>query len=76
MRTGAEVANSPILYVLIAIGLIAVIIFSIVSAKKAINRCLELGIEKETINQVIKTSISSAIVPSIAVLVGLVTLSV
>lgn len=76
MRTGAEVANSPLLYILIAIGLIAVVIFSIVSAKKAINRCLELGIKKETINQVIKTSISSAIVPSIAVLVGLVTLSV
>ena len=76
MRTGAEVANSPLLYILIAIGLIAVVIFSIVSAKKAINRCLELGIRKETINQVIKTSISSAIVPSIAVLVGLVTLSV
>ena len=57
MRTGAEVANSPLLYILIAIGLIAVVIFSIVSAKKAINRCLELGIKKETINQVIKKSI-------------------
>ncbi len=76
MKTGAQIATSPILYILISIGLIAVIIVSIISAKKAISRCLELGITKETINKVIKSSISSALVPSIAVLVGLVTLSV
>lgn len=76
MITGSVVANSPLLYALIAIGLIAVIAFAIVSAKKAITRCLELGISRETINKVIRSSISSAIVPSIAVLVGLITLSV
>ena len=76
MKTGAQVATSPILYTLIAIGLIAVVIVSIISAKKAIKRCQELGIAKETINKVIKSSISSALVPSFAVLVGLVTLSV
>jgi hypothetical protein len=61
---------------MITVGLLAVVIFAIVSAKKAIARCLDLGITKETIQKVIKASISSAIVPSIAVLVGLVTLSV
>lgn len=76
MRTGAEVANSPLLYILITIGLLIVVVFAIYSAKKAIARCLELGISKETIDKVIKASISSAIVPSVAVLVGLITLSV
>ena len=76
MNTGSTVANSPLLYVLITIGLAAVVIFAVISAKKAIKRCLELGISQETINQVIRASISSAIVPSIAVLVGLITLSV
>lgn len=76
MVTGSVVANSPLLYGMITVGLLAVVIFAIVSAKKAIARCLDLGITKETIQKVIKASISSAIVPSIAVLVGLVTLSV
>ena len=76
MVTGEVVAKSPLLYAMIAVGLAIVVVFAIISAKKAIARCLELGIEKETINKVIKASISSAIVPSIAVLVGLITLSV
>lgn len=76
MKTGADMAQSPLLYVLITVGLLIVVVYAIYSAKKAIARCLELGITKETINKVIKSSISSAIVPSIAVLIGLITLSV
>ena len=73
---GSVVASSPLLYALIAIGLIGVVVFAVISAKKAVKRCLELGIKKETINSVIKASITSAIVPSLAVLLGFVTLSV
>lgn len=73
---GSVVADSPLLYVLIAIGLIGVVIFALVCAKKAAARCLELGISRETINNVIKATVSSAIVPSIAILLGFVTLSV
>ena len=73
---GSVVASSPLLYVLIAIGLIGVVIFALVCAKKAAARCLELGISRETINNVIKATVSSAIVPSIAILLGFVTLSV
>lgn len=47
MRTGAEVANSPLLYILIAIGLIAVVIFSIVSAKKQSTDVLNLASKKK-----------------------------
>lgn len=73
---GSVVASSPLLYALISIGLIGVVVFAVISAKKAVKRCLELGIKKETINSVIKASITSAIVPSLAVLLGFVTLSV
>lgn len=73
---GSQVANSPLLYGLIIVGLGFVVWFAVVSMNKAKARCLELGISGETISQVVKSSISSSIVPSIAVLVGLVTLSV
>lgn len=76
MLQGSVVANSPLLYTLIAIGLAYVVVIAIISAKKASKRCQELGISKETINNVIKASISSAIVPSIAILLGFITLSV
>lgn len=67
---GSVVADSPLLYVLIAIELIGVVIFALVCEKKAAARCLELGISRETINNVIKATVSSAIVPSIAILLG------
>lgn len=76
MVNGSVVANSPLLYVLIAIGLALIVAFAIISALKASKRCQELGISKETINNVIKSSITSAIVPSIAILLGFITLSV
>lgn len=73
--TGATLANSPILYVMIAIGLVAIVIFAFYSYRKARARCLELGISVERINSVVKSSISFAIVPSIAIMIGLLTLS-
>ncbi len=76
MVKGSVVANSPLLYIMIAIGLIFVVVWAIISARRAITRCLELGITKETIQNVIKASISTAIVPSLAVLLGFLTLSV
>ncbi len=76
MVKGSVVAGSPLLYILIAIGLIYVVVIAVISARRAAKRCRELGITKETINNVIKASITSAIVPSIAVLLGFVTLSV
>lgn len=73
---GSDVAGSPILYTLIAIGLVFIIIIAVISALRASKRCQELGISKDTIKNVVKASITSAIVPSIAVLLGFVTLSV
>ncbi len=75
-NTGSVVANSPLLYVLIAAGLVMVVVFAVISALRASKRCQELGISRETIRNVVKSSATSAIVPSLAVLLGFVTLSV
>lgn len=76
MVKGSVVATSPLLYALIAVGLCIIIAYAVMSVSRASKRCKELGISSETINSVIKATISSAIVPSLAILLGFVTLSV
>lgn len=76
MVQGSVLANSPLLFVLIAIGLGIVVGYAIISVRKASQRCKELGISGETIKNVVKATISSSIVPSLAILLGFVTLSV
>ncbi len=74
--TGETLANSPLLFILIGAGLLAIVAFALFSYKKAKNRCLELGISQETISAVVKSTISAALVPSLAILLGFVILSV
>ena len=45
MVKGSVVANSPLLYALIIVGLGIIIAYAIMSVKKASARCAELGIE-------------------------------
>lgn len=71
MATMKDIISSPLLLALIAIGLIYIVIFSLIHLKKAYSRCLELGITKETINKVIKSSLVFSIVPSLSIVVGL-----
>lgn len=68
--TGSTIANSPLLYALIAIGLLAIIGYALVCLKKAKECCIQQGISKEIIKKVITSTISAAIVPSLAILVG------
>lgn len=76
MVKGSVVANSPLLYVLIAIGLVIIVAYAILSVMKASKRCKELGISGETISSVVKASVTTSIVPSLAILLGFLTLSV
>lgn len=76
MVTGSVLASSPLLYALITIGLGIVIVYAVMSVRKATQRCKEIGISGETIKSVVKATITSAIVPSLAILLGFVTLSV
>lgn len=68
--TGEVLATSPLLYALIAIGLAAIVAFAFVCFKKAKKRCIELGISNEEVNNVVKATITSSLVPSIAILLG------
>lgn len=76
MVKGSVVANSPLLYAMIIIGLGIIIVYAVMSVKKATKRCTELGIGSDTIKSVVKATITSSIVPSLAILLGFVTLTV
>lgn len=76
MVKGSVVANSPLLYALIVVGLGIIIAYAIISVKKASARCAELGIEGDVIKNVVKSTVVSSIVPSLAILLGFITLTV
>lgn len=65
-----EIASSPLIYILVIIGLAYIVIFSGIYLKKAYARCIELGFSKTSVMGVIKGSAVFAIVPSLAIVVG------
>jgi hypothetical protein len=66
-----EIISSPLLLVLVIIGLLYIVGFSLVYFKKAYSRCIEMGITKEELKKVIKSSLVFSIVPSLSIVVGL-----
>ena len=65
MTTMKDIISSPLLLALIAIGLLYIVVFSLIHLKKAYARCLEMGITKEDLHKVIKSSLIFSIVPSL-----------
>ena len=51
-----DVANSPLLYVLVAAGVLYIAGLSAVFLRKSWRRCLELGISKEKLSAVARSS--------------------
>ena len=74
MTTMKDIISSPLLLALVAIGLLYIVVFSLIHLKKAYTRCIEMGITKEEIHKVIKSSLVFSIVPSLSIVVGLFTL--
>lgn len=70
-----DVANSPLLYVLVAAGVLYIVGLSAVFLRKSWRRCLELGISKEKLSAVTRSSAVFTIVPSVSIVIGLFTLS-
>ena len=66
-----DIISSPLLVVLVSIGLLYIIGFSLVYLKKSYKRCIELGISKAEIRKVITSSLVFSIVPSLSIVVGL-----
>lgn len=69
-----DIANSPLLLSLVIIGLLYIAGLSLLFMRKAYTHCLSLGITKETIHKVIKSSLLFSIVPSLSIVVGLLAL--
>lgn len=70
-----DIANTPLLYILVAIGILYIVGLSAVFLHKAWQRCLSLGISKEKLRAVARSSAIFTIVPSISIVIGLFTLS-
>lgn len=75
MHTYLELSGSTLLYGLVIAGLTYVAGLCIVFYRKTYKRALELGFSKETLSKINKSTISLTIVPSISIVIGLVTLS-
>ena len=67
----SDIIKSPLLLIMVIVGLLYIVGFSLVYLKKACKRCVELGITKEEIKKVIKSSCVFSIVPSLSIVVGL-----
>lgn len=70
-----DVANSKLLYALVAAGVLYIVGLSAVFLKKAWKRCLELGIKKERLTAIVRSSAIFTVVPSFSIVIGLFTLS-
>jgi hypothetical protein len=70
-----DVANSSLLYVLVALGILYVLFLSVLFLLKAWKQSIALGITKEQLNGVVTSSVLFTIVPSLAVVVGLFSLA-
>lgn len=73
--TYLSIANSSLLYILVSIAIITVLSMATIFLKKSWSRAIEIGISKDTIKKIIKSSIYFTIVPSIAIVIGLFALS-
>lgn len=70
-----EIMNSPLLYGLVGVGICYIILFCVITLRKAYKRGLELGLGKDKLKTVITSSAIYSIVPSISVVVGLFSLA-
>lgn len=75
MKSFSELANSSTLYVLVIVALVFMIGLCLVFWKKSRARALELGISEETLKKIRKNALSASVIPSVAIVAGLITLS-
>ena len=71
MATMKDIIQSPLLLALVIGGLLYISAFSLVYLQKAYDHCLELGITRKELSNVIKSSLIFSVVPSLSIVVGL-----
>ncbi len=67
--------NHPILFVLVAIIILAVVAQSVFFLMRALRRAKEIGMDMQKVKKIIRSSAIFTIAPAVAILVGVVTLS-
>lgn len=70
-----EILNSPIFYICVIIGLAVIFTIALFFFLRARRRAIEMGVSKEKINSVIRGSIVFSIIPSISIIIGLISLT-
>ncbi|MBR2948667.1 MAG: DUF5058 family protein [Lachnospiraceae bacterium] len=71
-----DVANSRLLWISVAAALVVVVILTLYYLRVCWKKALEMGVDKEKLKAVVKSSVLFSIVPSVAVVAGLITLVV
>lgn len=66
-----EIANSSLLWTITGIGIAIVVVMILFYLRLCYKKALEMGVEKETVMAVIKSSVTFSVVPSIALLAAL-----
>lgn len=75
MMSLGDILNSKPLYLLVGTALLVIFGMCIFFCKRAINRAKELNISKDKVKSVIRASVIFSIVPSVSVIIGLITLA-
>ena len=73
--TFSSIMNSPLLYILVAAGIGYVLIFSVLTLRRSYKHALKLGMEKGKVRGVITSAMVYSVVPSLSIVVGLVSLA-
>ena len=70
-----EILNSPIFYICVIIGLAVIFAIALFFFLRARKRAIEMGVSKEEVNSVIRGSVVFSIIPSISIIIGLISLT-
>jgi len=75
MVSFTDITESSLLYILVAIGILIIVSFCFITLKKSWQRAVELGYTKEQLRNLITSSVSFSIIPSIPIVIGFFTLA-
>lgn len=70
-----DLAESTLLYILVAVGICLVASFTVIFLRKSWKRAVTIGYTKQQLMNVVKASISFSVVPSIGIVIGLFSLA-
>lgn len=69
-----EISNSTFLYTLVIAGLLIIAGIAAIYLVKCYKHAIACGISKDTIKEIVKSSITFSVVPSISIVAGLISL--